>query len=57
MVPEASYEVEGFFGNVVFSNGHVVRGDEVLLYYGAADSYCCGARLSLSEILASLKEV
>ena len=57
MEPEASYEIEGFFGNVVFSNGHVVQGDDLLLYYGAADSSCCGARLSLPEILASLKGV
>jgi predicted GH43/DUF377 family glycosyl hydrolase len=55
MEPSASYEVEGFYGNVVFTNGQVVRGDEVLLYYGAADSYTCGARLSITEILNSLK--
>lgn len=57
MSPQANYEIEGFFGNVVFSNGQVVRGDEILLYYGAADSYSCGARFSISTILASLKGV
>lgn len=55
MEPIADYEVEGFFGNVVFTNGHVVKGDEILLYYGAADSYTCGAKFSISEILSSLK--
>jgi predicted GH43/DUF377 family glycosyl hydrolase len=55
MEPIAPYEVEGFYGNVVFTNGQVVRGDEVLLYYGAADSYTCGARFSIMEILNSLK--
>jgi predicted GH43/DUF377 family glycosyl hydrolase len=54
MEPTAPYEVEGFYGNVVFTNGQVVRGDEVLLYYGAADSYTCGARFSIKEILNSL---
>ena len=55
MEPTAPYEVEGFYGNVVFSNGQVVRADDVLLYYGAADSFTCGARLSIKEILNSLK--
>jgi predicted GH43/DUF377 family glycosyl hydrolase len=55
MEPISPYELEGFYGNVVFTNGQVVRGDEVLLYYGAADSYTCGARLSIKEILNSLK--
>jgi predicted GH43/DUF377 family glycosyl hydrolase len=57
MEPKADYEVQGFFGNVVFTNGHVVQGDEILLYYGAADSFSCGARLSIKSILSSLKEV
>jgi predicted GH43/DUF377 family glycosyl hydrolase len=57
MEPIAEYERTGFFGNVVFTNGHVVKGDEILLYYGAADSYSCGARLSIASILSSLKEV
>jgi beta-1,2-mannobiose phosphorylase / 1,2-beta-oligomannan phosphorylase len=52
--PEASYEREGFFGNVVFTNGHVVEGDLVTVYYGAADSVVCGARFSLRKLLNSL---
>jgi predicted GH43/DUF377 family glycosyl hydrolase len=49
--PEAAYEREGFFGNVVFTNGHVVEGDQVTVYYGAADSVVCGARFSLQKLL------
>ena len=52
MEPIADYETTGFFGNVVFTNGHLVNGDEVTLYYGASDSVICGARLSIAEILA-----
>jgi len=29
------YEKNGFFGQVVFSNAHLVDGDELTLYYGA----------------------
>lgn len=54
MEPLAEYERNGFFGEVIFTNGHVVNGDDVTLYYGASDSVVCGARLSIREILASL---
>ncbi|HEY5704808.1 MAG TPA: glycoside hydrolase family 130 protein [Terrimicrobiaceae bacterium] len=54
MEPIATYEREGFFGNVIFSNGHLTDGDELTLYYGASDSVICGARFSIREILASL---
>ena len=55
MVPTASYEVSGFFGNVVFTNGHVVDGDQVTIYYGASDEFVCGAHFSLKEIFTLLK--
>ncbi len=55
MVPTASYELSGFFGYVVFTNGHIVNGDELTLYYGAADEFLCGAKFSINEILAALK--
>jgi len=56
LVPEAEYEKTGFYGNVVFTNGHVLDGDRLLLYYGAADSVVCGAEASVSRILATLGE-
>jgi predicted GH43/DUF377 family glycosyl hydrolase len=55
MEPIAEYEQTGFFGNVVFTNGHVVDGDTVTIYYGASDTVICGARLSISAILDSLR--
>lgn len=54
MEPSTEYEKHGFFKNVIFTNGHVVRGDEILLYYGAADKVVCGASLSVKEILSTL---
>jgi predicted GH43/DUF377 family glycosyl hydrolase len=54
MEPLAPYEQEGFFGHVIFTNGHVVDGDCITIYYGAADSVICAARLSIQSILASL---
>ncbi len=54
MEPTAPYETTGFFGYVVFTNGHVVDGDRLTIYYGAADEHVCGAHFSISEILATL---
>lgn len=54
MEPSQPYEKTGFFGNVVFTNGHYVNGDEIVMYYGASDEVICGARLSISEILSTL---
>jgi len=52
--PNADYELNGFFGNVVFTNGQVVDGDEITLYYGASDEVTCGVKLSVKEILAKV---
>lgn len=54
MEPSADYELKGFFGNVVFTNGHWVEGDTIHLYYGASDEVICGADLSIREILDTL---
>ncbi|PYZ94664.1 glycosidase [Salipaludibacillus keqinensis] len=52
--PEADYEVNGFFGNVVFSCGAIVEGDVVKMYYGVADTSMACVELSLQGILDSL---
>lgn len=54
MEPTAGYELSGFFGKVVFTNGHVVDGDVLTVYYGAADEYVCGATFSIAAILERL---
>ena len=54
MKPTEDYETSGFFGNVVFTNGHIVNGDTITMYYGAADEFVCAARFSVNEILTSL---
>ncbi|PTR00089.1 uncharacterized protein DUF377 [Mucilaginibacter yixingensis] len=54
MVPTAAYALSGFFGYVVFTNGHIVDGDRLTIYYGAADECVCGAHFSINEILSRL---
>ncbi|RTY73090.1 glycosidase [Flavobacterium sp. LS1P28] len=57
MVPTTSYELSGFFGNVVFTNGHIVQsdGDTITIYYGASDEFVCGAEFSIKDIYSLLK--
>ncbi|MBL7782528.1 MAG: glycoside hydrolase family 130 protein [Saprospiraceae bacterium] len=52
--PVATYEQTGFFGNVVFTNGHLVDGDTITMYYGASDEVICGASLSVQQLLSEL---
>ena len=56
MEPIADYEKTGFFGNVVFSNGFYMKDEDTIeMFYGASDEVICSARLSVSEILNTLK--
>ncbi|MFC1603609.1 hypothetical protein ACFL5F_01155 [Planctomycetota bacterium] len=51
---EAPYELSGLTPNVVFHTGLLLRGDELWMYYGAADSCTCLATAKLDEVLALL---
>jgi predicted GH43/DUF377 family glycosyl hydrolase len=50
---EAPYELSGLVPNVVFPSGVLVRGDELWMYYGAADTYVCLATAKLKDVLAA----
>jgi predicted GH43/DUF377 family glycosyl hydrolase len=51
--PSEPYEVQGFFPNVVFSNGVVEKDGELYIYYGAADETSCLAIVELDALLRS----
>jgi beta-1,2-mannobiose phosphorylase / 1,2-beta-oligomannan phosphorylase len=54
--PDAPYEREGFFGNVVFTCGAVAEPDgRVIVYYGAADQCIAAAETTVDDLLAGLK--
>ena len=53
--PEAVYETDGFFGNVIFTNGQVAEEDgRVLIYYGAADACTCLLETTVEELASTL---
>lgn len=54
MEPIMDYEKTGFFGNVVFTNGHIVDGDQITMYYGASDEVICAAGFSVKQILNTM---
>lgn len=49
--PTEAYEIRGQVGYVVFPCGAVVRGDDIYMYYGGADSVIDVATISLKKLL------
>ena len=52
--PQAAYECEGFFGNVVFTCGLLYEEDKLKIYYGASDTSICYAELALEDVIKNL---
>jgi predicted GH43/DUF377 family glycosyl hydrolase len=50
--PEKDYERFGKVPNVVFSCGSILMDDQIILYYGGADTVVCAATYDLSEIIS-----
>ena len=49
--PTEEYERVGQVRNAVFSCGAVLRGDKLLIYYGAADTVVAVAAVSLKKLM------
>jgi predicted GH43/DUF377 family glycosyl hydrolase len=54
LTPEESYELYGLIPNVIFPSGGFIENNELLIYYGAADTTCCLAKVSLPDLLDSM---
>ena len=53
--PEKDYEKVGVVPNVVFPEGTVVIGDELMVFYGGADKVCCLATVPIKLLMESLE--
>ncbi len=53
-VPEAEYELNGFFPNVVFSNGMFEKDGKLYMYYGASDDTSCLAVAEVEDVLRNI---
>ena len=54
--PKEPYESTGFIPGVVFPTGTIIRGDDLHLYYGAADTRIGLATTKIQTLLDALKE-
>jgi predicted GH43/DUF377 family glycosyl hydrolase len=54
LVPEESYELSGYVGNIVFPSGAILEKDILTIYYGAADTTVCSAEVSLTDLIGSI---
>ena len=52
--PEHEWELKGEVNNVVFPTGTALFGDDLYIYYGAADEQIACASLSLKELVNEL---
>jgi len=55
--PDKDYEIFGDVPNVVFPEGAIVKGNELFVYYGAADKTCCLATCNLDELVNFIYKV
>jgi predicted GH43/DUF377 family glycosyl hydrolase len=53
MLADAEFERSGYLPNIVFPTALLRRGDEVDVYYGAADTATGVARYALEDLLAT----
>lgn len=53
--PDQDWETVGMVNNVVFPTGTARFGDDLYIYYGAADRLIAVARVSLKELIEALK--
>jgi predicted GH43/DUF377 family glycosyl hydrolase len=55
LIPEETYENNGYKAGVVYASGAIVKDNNIIVYYGGSDSYVCAASAPLDEFLESLK--
>lgn len=53
--PTEPYEITGFFNNVVFACGALITGDELQVYYGAADRVVALGTVALEDLWRAMR--
>ena len=54
LVPEEPYELSGYVSNVIFPTGAILEKETLSIYYGAADTTACRARVNLNDLLSTM---
>lgn len=56
LTPREPYERAGDAANVVFACGGFIRGEELWVYYGAADASICLAKARLTDVVSLVRQ-
>ena len=56
IIPTENYELFGKVPNVVFPTGALVKNNDLLIYYGSADTSICMAKIPFKTLLKNIKE-
>ncbi len=56
IVPNEVYEKNGQFPDIVFPSGASIDKENLNIYYGASDTFCCKATTNLQNLLNSMSE-
>jgi predicted GH43/DUF377 family glycosyl hydrolase len=54
LAPEEEYELSGYVSNVIFPTGALLEKDILTIYYGAADTTVCSARVGLTDLISTM---
>lgn len=54
LTPNESYEMSGYVEDVIFPTGALVNKDTLTIYYGAADTTTCIARVNLIDLISTM---
>lgn len=61
LVPYESYELFGYVPNIIFPSGAILEksahadGDKLSIYYGAADTTICIARVNVDDLISTMR--
>jgi len=56
LVPEKEYELYGQIPNIVFPSGGYIENNKLHVFYGGADTVCCGVKYDLEKVLANISK-
>jgi len=54
LVPEESYELSGQVANIVFPSGAILEKNTLTIYYGAADTTVCIAKVNVNDLIFNI---
>lgn len=54
LVPQEPYELTGYVNDVVFPSGALLDGDNLQIFYGAADTTGCRANVNLTDLISTM---